>query len=103
MFYDSTSVPRIKGARRELRRQIARQSERILAKSAVGMMSILRFAHFIRLCIQNKMISRALRPDLQEIKSMCRAHWNPFQISNSVSRGDRLLSDLLYYKQITNT
>lgn len=30
--YDSTSVPRIKGARRELRKKIARQSERILAK-----------------------------------------------------------------------
>ncbi|NRB40618.1 MAG: DUF2293 domain-containing protein [Pseudomonadales bacterium] len=34
--YDSTSVPRIKGARRELRRQIARQSERILAKYRSG-------------------------------------------------------------------
>jgi hypothetical protein len=30
--YDSTSVPRVKGARRELRRQIAQRSERILAK-----------------------------------------------------------------------
>ncbi len=34
--YDSTAVPRIKGARRELRRQIARQSERILAKYRSG-------------------------------------------------------------------
>jgi hypothetical protein len=34
--YDSTSVPRVKGARRELRRQIARQSERILAKYRRG-------------------------------------------------------------------
>jgi hypothetical protein len=34
--YDSTSVPRVKGARRELRRQIARQSERILAKYRSG-------------------------------------------------------------------
>lgn len=34
--YDSTSVPRIKGARRELRRKIARQSERILAKYRSG-------------------------------------------------------------------
>jgi hypothetical protein len=30
--YDSTSVPRVKGARRELKRQIAQRSERILAK-----------------------------------------------------------------------
>ena len=30
--YDSTVVPRIKGARRELRRKIAQRSERILAK-----------------------------------------------------------------------
>ncbi|NRB41268.1 MAG: DUF2293 domain-containing protein [Pseudomonadales bacterium] len=34
--YDSTSVPRVKGARRELRRKIARQSERILAKYRTG-------------------------------------------------------------------
>ena len=34
--YDSTSVVRVKGARRELRRQIARQSERILAKYRNG-------------------------------------------------------------------
>jgi hypothetical protein len=34
--YDSTTVPRVKGARRELRRQIARQSERILAKYRSG-------------------------------------------------------------------
>ena len=34
--YDSISVPRVKGARRELRRQIARQSERILAKYRSG-------------------------------------------------------------------
>ena len=34
--YDSTAVPRVKGARRELRRQIARQSERILAKYRSG-------------------------------------------------------------------
>tara|TARA_B110000908_G_scaffold164815_1_gene213355 strand:- start:631 stop:1308 length:678 start_codon:yes stop_codon:yes gene_type:complete len=34
--YDSTSVARIKGARRELRQQIARQSERILAKYRSG-------------------------------------------------------------------
>lgn len=34
--YDSTSVPRVKGARRELRRKIARQSERILAKYRHG-------------------------------------------------------------------
>jgi hypothetical protein len=34
--YDSTPVPRVKGARRELRRQIARQSERILAKYRSG-------------------------------------------------------------------
>ena len=34
--YDSTSVPRVKGARRELRRQIARQSERILANYRSG-------------------------------------------------------------------
>jgi hypothetical protein len=34
--YDTTPVPRIKGARRELRRQIARQSERILAKYRSG-------------------------------------------------------------------
>lgn len=34
--YDSTSVARVKGARRELRRQIARQSERILAKYRSG-------------------------------------------------------------------
>mgnify|MGYP000285246673 CR=1 FL=1 len=34
--YDSTSVPRIKGARRELRRKIARQSEAILAKYRSG-------------------------------------------------------------------
>ncbi len=34
--YDTTSVPRVKGARRELRRQIARQSERILAKYRSG-------------------------------------------------------------------
>ncbi len=34
--YDSTSVPRIKGARRELRKKIARQSERILAKYRSG-------------------------------------------------------------------
>jgi len=34
--YDSTPVPRIKGARRELRRKIARQSERILAKYRSG-------------------------------------------------------------------
>lgn len=34
--YDSTSVARVKGARRELRRQIARQSERILAKYRIG-------------------------------------------------------------------
>jgi len=34
--YDTTSVPRIKGARRELRRKIARQSERILAKYRSG-------------------------------------------------------------------
>ncbi|PKG93062.1 hypothetical protein [Paraglaciecola sp. MB-3u-78] len=34
--YDSTSVPRVKGARRELRRQIARQSEQILAKYRSG-------------------------------------------------------------------
>jgi hypothetical protein len=34
--YDSTTVPRIKGARRELRRKIARQSERILAKYRSG-------------------------------------------------------------------
>ena len=34
--YDSTSVARVKSARRELRRQIARQSERILAKYRSG-------------------------------------------------------------------
>jgi len=34
--YDTTSVPRIKGARRELRRKIAKQSERILAKYRTG-------------------------------------------------------------------
>ncbi|MFT7412697.1 MAG: hypothetical protein ACI9J4_001059 [Paraglaciecola sp.] len=34
--YDSTSVPRVKGARRELRRQIAQRSERILAKYRSG-------------------------------------------------------------------
>lgn len=34
--YDSTPVPRVKGARRELRRQIAHQSERILAKYRSG-------------------------------------------------------------------
>lgn len=34
--YDSTAVPRVKGARRELRRQIARQSECILAKYRNG-------------------------------------------------------------------
>ena len=34
--YDSTSVARVKGARRELRRKIARQSERILAKYRSG-------------------------------------------------------------------
>jgi hypothetical protein len=34
--YDSTSVVRVKGARRELRRLIARQSERILAKYRSG-------------------------------------------------------------------
>jgi hypothetical protein len=34
--YDSTSVARVKGARRELRRQIAHQSERILAKYRSG-------------------------------------------------------------------
>ncbi len=34
--YDSTSVPRIKGARRELRKKIARQSQRILAKYRSG-------------------------------------------------------------------
>jgi hypothetical protein len=34
--YDSTSVPRVKGARRELRRKIARQSEAILAKYRSG-------------------------------------------------------------------
>ena len=34
--YDSTVVPRIKGARRELRRKIARQSERILEKYRTG-------------------------------------------------------------------
>ncbi len=34
--YDSTSVPRIKGARRELRQKIARQSEGILAKYRSG-------------------------------------------------------------------
>jgi hypothetical protein len=34
--YDSTSVPRVKGARRELRRKIARQSESILAKYRKG-------------------------------------------------------------------
>ncbi|MEH6344362.1 MAG: DUF2293 domain-containing protein [Bermanella sp.] len=34
--YDSTSVPRIKGARRELRRKIARQSEGILEKYRNG-------------------------------------------------------------------
>jgi len=34
--YDSISVPRVKGARRELRRQIARQTERILAKYRSG-------------------------------------------------------------------
>lgn len=34
--YDSTVVPRIKGARRELRRKIARQSERILEKYRNG-------------------------------------------------------------------
>lgn len=34
--YDSTSVPRIKGARRELRRKIARQSEVILNKYRRG-------------------------------------------------------------------
>lgn len=34
--YDSTPVPRIKGARRELRKEIARQSERILAKYRNG-------------------------------------------------------------------
>ncbi|GAC17507.1 DUF2293 domain-containing protein [Paraglaciecola arctica] len=34
--YDSTPVPSVKGARRELRRQIARQSERILAKYRSG-------------------------------------------------------------------
>ena len=34
--YDSTSVARVKGARRELRRLIARQSERILAKYRNG-------------------------------------------------------------------
>lgn len=34
--YDSTVVPRIKGARRELRKKIARQSESILAKYRNG-------------------------------------------------------------------
>jgi hypothetical protein len=34
--YDSTPVARVKGARRELRRQIARQSEGILAKYRSG-------------------------------------------------------------------
>ena len=34
--YDSTVVPRIKGARRELRKKIARQSESILAKYRSG-------------------------------------------------------------------
>lgn len=34
--YDSTPVPRVKGARRELRRRIARQSERILEKYRSG-------------------------------------------------------------------
>lgn len=34
--YDSTAVARVKGARRELRRQIARQSEQILAKYRRG-------------------------------------------------------------------
>ena len=34
--YDSTPVQRVKGARRELRRQIARKSERILAKYRRG-------------------------------------------------------------------
>jgi TfoX/Sxy family transcriptional regulator of competence genes len=34
--YDSTPVPRIKGARRELRQEIARQSTRILAKYRSG-------------------------------------------------------------------
>lgn len=34
--YDLTSVARVKGARRELRRQIGRQSERILAKYRSG-------------------------------------------------------------------
>jgi hypothetical protein len=34
--YDSTTVARVKGARRELRRQIARQSERILVKYRSG-------------------------------------------------------------------
>ena len=34
--YDATPVARVKGARRELRRQIARQSERILAKYRSG-------------------------------------------------------------------
>jgi len=34
--YDSTPVPRIKGARRELRQQIARQSKRILEKYRRG-------------------------------------------------------------------
>lgn len=34
--YDSTPVARVKGARRELRRQIARQSERILANYRTG-------------------------------------------------------------------
>jgi len=40
--YDSTPVPRIKGARRELRRKIARQSERILAKYRSGQEADLR-------------------------------------------------------------
>ena len=34
--YDSTSVPKVNGARRELRRKIARQSERLLAKYRSG-------------------------------------------------------------------
>jgi hypothetical protein len=34
--YDSTPVQRVKGARRELRRQIARKSEQILAKYRRG-------------------------------------------------------------------
>jgi len=40
--YDTTSVPRIKGARRELRRKIARQSEGILAKYRSGIEADLR-------------------------------------------------------------